>query len=281
MFEIIDMELLAPHVKRIEVKAPMVAKFAKAGQFVILRLHERGERIPLTIFKKDEEKGTIQLVFQEVGKTTYELGDFKPGDKITDVVGPLGRPTHLEKYGTAVVVGGGVGIAIAYAVARAMKEAGNHVILIAGFRNKEMVILEDDLKEACDELLITTDDGSYVRKGFTTNVLKELIDAGREINYVFAVGPVIMMKLISGITKEYGIKTVVSLNPIMVDGTGMCGACRVHVGGETKFACVDGPDFDAHQVDFDEILRRLVEYKNEEKEALEKMALEKYLSERK
>jgi len=278
MFEIVDMEQLAPHVKRIELKAPMVARFARAGQFVILRLHEKGERIPLTIFKKDEKKGTIQLVFQEVGKTTFELGDFKPGDKITDVVGPLGKPTHIEKYGTVVVVGGGVGIAIAYAVARAMKEAGNHVVLVAGFRNKDMVILEEDMKEVCDELIVTTDDGSYIRKGFTTDILKELLGEGRKINHVFAVGPVIMMKLIAEITREHGIKTVVSLNPIMVDGTGMCGACRVCVGGETKFACVDGPDFDAHEVDFGEILRRLVEYKNEEKQALEKLALERYLN---
>jgi len=278
MFEIVGMEQLAPHVKRIEVKAPVVAKFARAGQFVILRLHEKGERVPLTIFKKDEEKGTIQLVFQEVGKTTFELGDSKPGDRIMDVVGPLGKPTHIEKYGTAVVIGGGVGTAIAYAVARAMKEAGNHVILVAGFRNKDMVIIEDDMKQVCDELIITTDDGSYVRKGFTTDVLKEMIDGGKKIDYVFAVGPVIMMKLIAGITREHGIKTIASLNPIMVDGTGMCGACRVCVGGETKFACVDGPDFDAHEVDFDEVLRRLVEYKNEEKQALEKLALERYLS---
>lgn len=280
MFEIVDIEKLAPYVKRIEVKAPLVAKFARAGQFVIIRIQDKGERIPLTIFKKDEKKGTIQLVFQEVGKSTFELGDCKKGDKIMDVVGPLGKPTHVEKYGTAVVVGGGVGTPIAYAVAAAMKEAGNNVIGIAGFRNKEMVILEDDLKDVCDELLITTDDGSYVRKGFTTDVLKELLDSGKKIDYVFAVGPPVMMKLIADLTRKAGIKTVVSLNPIMVDGTGMCGACRVCVGGEIKFACVDGPDFDAHEVDFDELLRRLTEYKEEEKQALEKMALERYLNSR-
>jgi len=280
MFEIVDIEKLAPHVRRIEVKAPLVAKFAKAGQFVIIRIHDKGERIPLTIFKKDVEKGTIQLVFQEVGKSTFELGDYKKGDKIMDVVGPLGKPTHIENYGTAVVVGGGVGTPIAYAVAAAMKEEGYNVIGIAGFRNKEMVILEDDLKEVCDELLITTDDGSYIRKGFTTDVLKELLDSGKKIDYVFAVGPPVMMKLIADLTRKAGIKTVVSLNPIMVDGTGMCGACRVCVGGEIKFACVDGPDFDAHMVDFDELLRRLTEYKEEEKQSLEKMALERYLNSR-
>jgi len=275
MFEILDIEKIAPHIKRLEVKAPLVAKFAKAGQFVILRLHDRGERIPLTIFKKDVEKGTIQLVFQEVGKTTFELGDCKPGDKIMDIVGPLGKPTPVGKYGTAVVVGGGVGTPIAYAVATALKETGNEVVGIVGFRNKEMVILEEDMKKVCNELLVTTDDGSYVRKGFTTDVLRELLDSGRKIDYVFAVGPPIMMKLIADLTKKFGIKTVVSLNPIMVDGTGMCGACRVCVGGETKFACVDGPDFDAHEVDFDDLLRRLTEYKDEEKQALER-----YLSSR-
>lgn len=268
MFEIIDIEKIAPHIKRVELKAPLIAKFAKAGQFVVLRIHDKGERIPLTIFKRDTEKGTIQLVFQEVGKTTFELGDCKAGDRIMDVVGPLGKPTPVEKYGTAVVVGGGVGTPIAYAVAAALKEAGNEVIGIAGFRNKEMVILEEDLKEVCDEFLVTTDDGSYVRKGFTTDVLKEILDSGKKVDYVFAVGPPIMMKLIADLTRKDGIKTVVSLNPIMVDGTGMCGACRVSIRGEIKFACVDGPDFDAHEVDFDELMRRLTEYKDEEKEAL-------------
>jgi len=268
MFEIIDIEKIAPHIKRVELKAPLIAKFAKAGQFVVLRIHDKGERIPLTIFKRDTEKGTIQLVFQEVGKTTFELGDCRAGDRIMDVVGPLGKPTPVEKYGTAVVVGGGVGTPIAYAVAAALKEAGNEVIGIAGFRNKEMVILEEDLKEVCDEFLVTTDDGSYVRKGFTTDVLKEIFDSGKKVDYVFAVGPPIMMKLIADLTRKDGIKTVVSLNPIMVDGTGMCGACRVSIRGEIKFACVDGPDFDAHEVDFDELMRRLTEYKDEEKEAL-------------
>ncbi len=274
MFEITGKKELAPHIKWIEVKAPHVARAAKAGQFVVLRLHDRGERIPLTLFRWDKEKRTIELVFQEVGKTTYELGTYEVGDKIRDIVGPLGMPTHVENFGTAVIVSGGVGAPIGYAVTKALKEAGNYVITIAGFRSKEFVILEDEFKKVSDELLITTDDGSYVRKGFTTDVLKELIDSGKKIDFVFTVGPVIMMKIVADITKKHGIKTYASLNPIMVDGTGMCGACRVTVGGEIKFACVDGPDFDAHQVDFDELMMRLTEYREEEK-----IALEKYLRE--
>jgi len=270
MFEIVDKKVLAPNIKWIKVKAPLVAESAKAGQFIVLRLHERGERIPLTLFKWHKGDGTIELVFQEVGKTTYELGSYEPGDKIRDIVGPLGKPTHIENYGTAVIVSGGVGAPIGYAVTRALKEAGNHVVSIIGFRSKQYVILEDEFREISDELLITTDDGSYVRKGFTTDVLKEYLENGGKADYVFTVGPVIMMKLIAKITKEYGIKTDASLNPIMVDGTGMCGACRVTVGGEIKFACVDGPDFDAHQVDFDELLMRLTEYRREEKIALDR-----------
>jgi len=270
MFEIMDKKLLAPNIKWIRVRAPIVARNAHAGQFVILRLHEKGERIPLTLFKWNEEEGYIELVFQEVGKTTYELGSYEPGDEIMDVVGPLGNPTPIQNYGTAVIVSGGVGAPIGYAVTRALKEAGNRVVSIIGFRSKEYVILEDEFKKISDELLITTDDGSYIRKGFTTDVLREYLENGGKADYVFTVGPVIMMKLISQITKEYGIKTDASLNPLMVDGTGMCGACRVTVGGEIKFACADGPDFDAHQVDFDELMSRLVEYRPEEKIALDK-----------
>ncbi len=270
MFEILDKKVLAPGIKWIRVEAPLVVENAHAGQFIVLRLHERGERIPLTLFKWHKDDGSIELVFQEVGKTTYELGTYEPGDKILDIVGPLGKPTHIENYGTAVVVSGGVGAPIGYAVTRALKEAGNHVVGIIGFRNKQYVILEDEFKKVTDELLITTDDGSYMRKGFTTDVLKDYLSNGGKADYVFTVGPVIMMKLITQITKEYGIKTDASLNPIMVDGTGMCGACRVTVGGEMKFACVDGPDFDAHQVDFDELLMRLTEYRKEEREALDR-----------
>jgi len=270
MFEILDKKELAPHIKWIRVKAPLVARAAKPGQFIVFRLHERGERVPLTLFKWSKEEGYIELVFQEVGKSTTELGTYNVGDKIMDIVGPLGRPTEIEKVGNVVVVSGGVGAPIGYAVARAFKEAGNKLTMIAGYRSKDFVILEDDFKEISDELLITTDDGSYVRKGFTTDVLKEYINSGNKVDEVFTVGPVIMMKLISNITKEHGIKTLASLNPIMVDGTGMCGACRVTVGGEIKFACVDGPDFDAHLVNFNELMARLVEYKEEEKEAMER-----------
>ncbi len=270
MFEILAKKELAPNIKWIRVNAPLVARTAKPGQFIVFRLHERGERVPLTLFKWNKEEGYIELVFQEVGKTTYELGTYEPGDKIQDIVGPLGKPTEIEKFGNAVVVSGGVGAPIGYAVARALKEAGNHLTLIAGFRSKDFVILEDEFRNISDELFITTDDGSYVRKGFTTNVLEEYLAAGNKVDYVFTVGPVIMMKLIADITKKHGIKTYASLNPIMVDGTGMCGACRVTVGGEIKFACVDGPDFDAHQVDFNELMYRLKEYREEEKEAMER-----------
>lgn len=270
MFEIVGKRELAPNIKWIKVKAPLVARNAKPGQFVVIRLHERGERIPLTLFRWDKEEGTIEVVFQEVGKTTYELGTCNVGDKIADVVGPLGKPTHIENFGTAVVVSGGVGAPVGYSVTKALKEAGNYVISIMGFRNKQLVILEDEFREISDELLITTDDGSYARKGFTTDVLSELLESGREVNYVFTVGPVIMMKKVADITRKYGIKTYASLDPIMVDGTGMCGACRVTVGGRVVFACVDGPDFDAHQVDFDELMRRLTQYREEERVALEK-----------
>ncbi len=270
MFEIHAVEQLAPKIRWMEIVAPRIARYAEAGQFVVLRIHEKGERIPLTIFKKDADRGTIQLVFQEVGKTTIELGRQQPGDGLMDLVGPLGTPTRLDDYGTVVVVSGGVGTPIAYAVAEAMQEKDNHVVCIAGYRNKDMVILEDDLAEACDELIVTTDDGSYKRKGFTTTILQEEIENGRDIDFVFTVGPVIMMKLVADITREHDIKTEASLNPIMVDGTGMCGACRVCTCDGVQFACVDGPDFDAHDVDFDELLSRLDEYNEEEREALER-----------
>ncbi|MFO8132351.1 MAG: sulfide/dihydroorotate dehydrogenase-like FAD/NAD-binding protein [Thermoplasmatota archaeon] len=270
MFEIRDVKQLAPKIRWMEIEAPRIARYAEAGQFVVLRIHEKGERIPLTIFKKDADAGTIQLVFQEVGKTTLELGQQQSGDSLMDLVGPLGTPTRLDDYGTVVVVSGGVGTPIAYAVAAAMQEKDNHVVGIAGYRNKDMVILEDDLEAACDELIVTTDDGSYKREGFTTTILQEEIKNGRDIDFVFTVGPVIMMKLVADITREHGIKTEASLNPIMVDGTGMCGACRVCTCNGVQFACVDGPDFDAHDVDFDELLSRLDEYNEEEREALER-----------
>ncbi|WP_324735426.1 sulfide/dihydroorotate dehydrogenase-like FAD/NAD-binding protein [Thermococcus sp. SY098] len=275
MFEILHKERLAPGINLFEIKAERIAKKAKPGQFVILRLHERGERIPLTIADTNPEKGTVTIVAQEVGKTTHELGTYNVGDFILDFLGPLGKPSHIDKFGTVVMIGGGVGVAEIYPVAKAMKEAGNYVISILGFRTKELVFWEDKLKQVSDEVIVTTNDGSYGMKGFTTHALQKLIDEGRKIDLVHAVGPTIMMKFVAELTKPYGIKTVASLNPIMVDGTGMCGACRVTVGGEIKFACVDGPEFDAHQVNWDELMKRLDYYKD-----LEKISFEKWKHER-
>ncbi len=253
-----------------EIEAPDIARKAKPGQFVIIRPNEKGERIPLTISKANPEAGTIRIIFQVVGKTTAYLSTFKEGDSILDVIGPLGKPTDIEKVGTVVCVGGGTGIAVLYPITKALKDAGNHVISIIGARSKNILILEDDMREASHELYITTDDGSYGRKGFVSDVLKELLDTRDDIKMVVAIGPVIMMKVICNITKEYGVKTLVSLNPIMVDGTGMCGACRVTVGGKVRFACVDGPEFDGHQVDFDELMKRLSMYREEEKVSYER-----------
>ncbi|ALM76601.1 sulfide/dihydroorotate dehydrogenase-like FAD/NAD-binding protein [Thermococcus barophilus] len=275
MFEILRKEKLAPGINLFEIKAERIAKKARPGQFVILRLHERGERIPLTIADTNPEKGTVTIVAQEVGKTTHELGTYNAGDFILDFLGPLGKPSHIDKFGTVVMIGGGVGVAEIYPVAKAMKEAGNYVISILGFRTKELVFWEDKLKQVSDEVIVTTNDGSYGMKGFTTHALQKLIDEGRKIDLVHAVGPTIMMKFVAELTKPYGIKTVASLNPIMVDGTGMCGACRVTVGEEIKFACVDGPEFDAHQVNWDELMKRLDYYKD-----LEKISFEKWKRER-
>jgi len=275
VYRILRKERLALGINLFEIEAKRIAKNAKPGQFVIVRLHERGERIPLTIADWDAERGTITIVVQEVGKTTYELGTYKVGDYILDVLGPLGNPTHIDRFGTVVMVGGGVGVAEIYPVARAMKKAGNYVISILGFRTKDLVFWEDKLRKVSDEVIVTTNDGSYGMKGFTTHALQKIIDEGRKIDLVYAVGPTVMMKAVAELTKPYKIKTIVSLNPIMIDGTGMCGACRVHVGGEVKFACVDGPEFDAHEVDFDELIRRLDYYKD-----LEIISLEKWKRER-
>ncbi|MCD6399349.1 sulfide/dihydroorotate dehydrogenase-like FAD/NAD-binding protein [candidate division WOR-3 bacterium] len=269
MFKILEKETLAPHINRFVIEAPLIAKNHKPGQFVVIRIYEKGERIPLTIAEVDRTEGTITLIVQEVGKTTYMLGDLKAGDVIADVIGPLGRPAEIEKVGTVVTIGGGVGTAIVYPETKAFKEVGNRVISIIGFRNKELVILEDEMRATSDELIVTTDDGSYGKKGFVSDRLKELIEKGEKIDLVVAIGPAIMMKVVSDMTKKYNIKTIVSLNAIMLDATGMCGACRVEVGGETKFACVDGPEFDAHKVDFDLLMKRLVMYREEEKIALE------------
>jgi ferredoxin--NADP+ reductase len=270
MFKIVDMKPLAPNIKWMKIEAPDVACYSQAGQFVIIRLHEKGERIPLTLFKTDSKKGVVEIVFQESGKSTYELGSCQPGEELLDVVGPLGKPTEVEAYGTVVIVAGGVGTPIGYAVAKAMHEGGNHVIGIVGFRSKELVILEEEVQSVCDKLIVATDDGSYGKHGFTSDILKELIDEGHTIDFVFTVGPVIMMKVIANITKQYNIPTVASLNPIMVDGTGMCGACRVCTKQGIQFACVDGPDFNAHEVDFNKLLNRLNEYEEEEQQSLER-----------
>lgn len=248
------------------VSAPLVAKKCLAGQFIIFRLDEYGERVPLTVADYDRQQGTVTIMFQPVGKSTMLLGELNVGDSILDFVGPLGKPTHMDGLKRVAVVGGGVGCAIAYPVAKAMHEQGIEVDMIAGFRSRDIVMLEDEMRACSTNLYLTTDDGSYGEKGFVTDKLKALIESGRNYDEVVAIGPGVMMKFVSLATKPYNIKTVVSLNPIMIDGTGMCGCCRVTVGGETKFACVDGPEFDGHLVDWDELLLRGAFYKQEEQE---------------
>lgn len=256
MYEILEKKSLSETVKLMKIKAPLVAKKAQAGQFIILRIDEKGERIPLTIADYDRKNGTITVIFMEVGKTTKQLGTMKVGDKLLNFAGPLGQASEIENFGTVVMIGGGVGIAPLYPIVRALKQAGNYVISILGARNEKLLMLEKEIEEFSDELHICTDDGSKGTKGFVSNILQNLIDEGKKINVVWAIGPVIMMKVVADLTKKYNIKTIVSLNPIMVDGTGMCGGCRVSVGGETKFACVDGPEFDGHLVDFGNLMLR-------------------------
>ncbi|MEA5000364.1 MAG: sulfide/dihydroorotate dehydrogenase-like FAD/NAD-binding protein [Endomicrobiaceae bacterium] len=268
MFKIISKKSLSSNIKRYEIEAGDIAKNAKAGQFVILRLHEKGERIPLTIAGKDTIKGTINIIFQEAGKTTTELGMLNEGDSIRDIVGPLGHPTEIEKFGTVVAVAGGVGTAEVLPVIKDLLKAGNKVITIVGSRNKDLLILEDELKENSSRLLIATDDGSYGIKGFVTTVLSDVVSK-EKVDIVYAIGPVPMMKAVANMTKPLNIKTLVSLNPIMVDGTGMCGACRVSVGDKIKFACVDGPEFNAHQVNWDELISRLSLFKKFESASFE------------
>ncbi len=248
----------------LRLQAPGIAKKALPGQFVMVHIGDMGERIPLTIEDYDREAGTIQIVFQKVGATTMLLGALQQRDSITDVAGPLGAPTPLDGYKKVAVVGGGVGCAIAYPQAKYLHAAGTAVDLIAGFRSRDIVILEDEMKAACDQLLLATDDGSYGQKGFVTNILQAQIEAGAGYDHVIAIGPVPMMRAVCNVTKQFNIPTTVSLNPIMIDGTGMCGGCRVTVGGEVKFACVDGPDFDGHQVDFDELMRRNGTFRDKE-----------------
>ena len=267
MYEILEKKLMSETVKLMKIKAPLVAKKAKAGQFIILRIDEKGERIPLTIANYDRKEGTVTVIFMEVGKTTKQLGTLKVGDKLLNFVGPLGQASEIEKYGTCVMIGGGVGIAPLYPIVREIKQAGNYVISILGARNEKLLMLEDEIEEYSDELYICTDDGSKGHKGFVSDVLQKIIDDGKEVNVVWAIGPVIMMKVVASLTKKYDLKTIVSLNPIMVDGTGMCGGCRVSIGGETKFACVDGPEFDGHLVDFDNLMLRNRRFVSEESEA--------------
>ncbi len=271
MYKIIEKQTFSPIIKLLVVDAPKIAKSCHAGQFIILRVDDEGERIPLTIADFHRERGTVSIVFQEVGKSTQQLGLLEEGEFIKDIAGPLGEPSQIKDFGTVIVVGGGVGVAPVYPIARELKKAGNNVIGVIGARSKELLFWEDKMREACNSLYITTDDGSYVRKGFVTDVIKDIIEEkGKEnISMVLAIGPQPMMRACCNLTKEYGIKTIVSLNALMVDGTGMCGCCRVSVGGETKFVCVDGPEFDGHQVDWLELSRRSIYFQHEEKAARE------------
>lgn len=266
MFKIVRKKELNSAVTLMEIEAPFVAKKAQAGQFIIFRVDADGERVPLTIAGYDREKGTVTVIFQKVGLTTKLLGALNEGDSIRDFVGPLGKATKTEGLRRVCVVGGGVGCAIALPSAQAFKEAGCEVDVIVGFRSKDIVILEDEFRACCDNLYLMTDDGSYGEHGFVTVKLQELLEAGREYDEVLAIGPIPMMKFVSKTTQPFGVKTIVSLNPIMVDGTGMCGGCRVTVGGEVKFACVDGPDFDGHQVDFERLMNRNSVYRDQEAE---------------
>ena len=272
MYQILKKQTLNANTKLMVIDAPHVARKAEPGQFIILRVSEEGERIPLTIADFDREKGSITIIFQEVGATTMALGEMNEGDCLHDFVGPLGKASELEDMKKVAVVGGGLGCAIAYPQAKKLHEMGCQVDLVAGFRSKDIIILEEEMKAASTNLYIMTDDGSNGNKGFVTDKLKELIEAGNQYDAVIAIGPMIMMKFVSEVTRPYGIKTIVSMNTIMVDGTGMCGGCRLTVGGETKFACVDGPDFDGHLVDFDEAISRSRMYKAEEAVSMERHA---------
>lgn len=267
MFKIVKREELNSTVTKLEVLAPLIAKKAHPGQFVILRTHENGERIPLTISDYDRENGTISIIFQIVGKTTKILNNLREGDEILDFVGPLGLASHITGMKKVCVIGGGVGCAIAYPIAKGLSNNGTEVTSITGFRNKELVILQKEFEEVSSRLFLVTDDGSKGEKGFVTNVLEELLKNGEVFDEVIAIGPLFMMKFVCEITKKYNIKTIVSMNTIMIDGTGMCGGCRLSVGGEIKFACVDGPDFDGHKIDFDEAISRSNQYSDFENHA--------------
>ena len=269
MYKILLKQDLVPNIHLLKIEAPAVAKKAQPGQFVVIRIDEKGERIPLTVADWDEVEGSVTVVCMEVGTTTRRLATLNTGDSIADFVGPLGIPTHIEKFGTVVCVAGGFAVAVIMPIARALQQKGNKVISILGARNKELLFWEEELRSVSDQLIVTTDDGSYARKGLVTEPLKELMEGDEKIDRVIAIGPSIMMKFCAKTTEPFGVKTIVSLNPIMVDGTGMCGCCRVSVGGVTKFACVDGPDFDGHQVDWDLLFARQRIYLEEEKRSLE------------
>jgi len=268
LFKIIHAEFLAPGIKRFVIQAPRIARKQKPGQFVIVRVYEEGERIPLTIECSEPWAGTINIVVQSLGKTTHLLNSLNSGDSILDVVGPLGKPSEIDKFGTVVVMGGGVGAAMAYPTAAALKKVGNRVLSIVGARTKELVILEREMRSVSDALMIMTDDGSYMDKGFVTDKLRQLIQNGVRIDLVLAVGPIPMMKAVAEMTRGERIRTLVSLNPIMIDGTGMCGGCRVLIDGKSEFACVDGPEFDAHRVNFDILVQRNTTYRSQERQSL-------------
>lgn len=270
MYRIVKKQVLNPTVTRMDIEAPLIAKKAEPGQFIILRVDEKGERIPLTVADFDREAGTVTIIFQIVGATTEKLNHLEEGDCLQDFVGPLGRPSETEGLKKVAVIGGGVGCAIAYPVAKKLHQQGAEVHSIVGFRNKDLVILEEEFQAVSDKFVMMTDDGSYGEKGLVTNALEKLIGEGETYDEVIAIGPLVMMKFVTQLTKQHNIKTVVSMNPIMIDGTGMCGGCRLTVGGKTKFACVDGPDFDGHLVDFDEAIMRSRMYKAEEKLSDEK-----------
>ena len=271
MYKILKKRTLGPSIHEYVVEAPDVARVGKAGEFIVLRLHERGERIPLTIVECDPETGGVTLVVQEVGKSTREMGDhFHKGDSILDFAGPLGEASEIENYGTVICVGGGVGIAPLYPIVKALKTAGNTVIGIIGYRNRDLMFYEEEFAASCDELITMTNDGSHGRQGFVSDPLKEILESGRTIDRVWAIGPAIMMKVCADITRPFEVPTIVSLNSVMIDGTGMCGGCRVEVGGVAKFACVDGPEFDGHQVDFDLLMSRQGYYHEEETCSMDK-----------
>lgn len=270
MSKIVGKEYFSENVVKLEVEAPLIAKARRAGHFVIVRVGEKGERIPLTIASSDESKGTITLVVQKIGVSSSKLSALNVGDEITDLVGPLGKATHIENFGTVVCAGGGVGVAPMLPIVEALKKAGNRVVTVLAARTKDLVILEEQMRKHSDEVIIMTDDGSYGKKGLVTNGVEEIINR-EKVDLCVTIGPAVMMKFVSLLTKKYEVPTVASLNTIMVDGTGMCGACRITVGGKTKFVCVDGPEFDAHEVDFDEMLMRLSAYKEEEQNDLHKI----------